>query len=145
MGYFCLFFCNAKRKLWKFNLRKISWNQLIVTCYCFHEKFFHCIQIAQCGNCRNSLSHFVRKNFVKAMKEITKYIVDLTKKNSFRENFSFFHTAAVNCSTMPKCGKTKNFLTLNFFPVKSTTYLVILLVKHRFHEIFVKNLESKFP
>ena len=32
---------------------------------------------AQCGNCRNSLSHFFRH--VKTTKEITKYIVDLTK------------------------------------------------------------------
>ena len=30
----------------------------------FTDIYFH---IAQCGNCRNSLSHFIRKNFVKAM------------------------------------------------------------------------------
>ena len=36
----------------------------------------------QCGNCRNSLSHYFRKNSVKTMvllyKEMTKYVVDLT-------------------------------------------------------------------
>ena len=38
-----------------------------------NSRNFHTVHVKQCENCRNSLSHFFRKNLVKAMglKEIT--------------------------------------------------------------------------
>ena len=48
----------------------------------------------QCGNCRNSLSHVFRKNFVKAMVLLKKLPPMLKsrfdEKNSVRENFPLF-------------------------------------------------------
>ena len=56
-------------------------------------------QCAQCGNCRNSLSHFFRKNFVKAivlpMKLLKCWFEDIF---SVRENFTFFHTVLLSLS-----------------------------------------------
>ena len=71
--------------------KNFSWNQFNITYWCITE-----YGKSQCGNCRNHLSHFFRKNFVKAMVLLKKLLV--------RENLSSFHT-------VPQCGNYGNSLT----------------------------------
>ena len=61
---------------------------------CFHEIFVK-NPCAHCGICRNLLSHFFGKNFVKTTflltKSLSKYLI-WRNMFSVRVNFSFFHT-----------------------------------------------------
>ena len=75
-----------------------NFKELLVTA---NVRNFH--TVAQCGNYSNSLSHFYCKNFVKAMVLVKDLLrVDLTKKISERENFSFFHIVR-KILTIPRC------------------------------------------
>ena len=78
--------------------------------------FPHCaVELSQCGNCCNLVSHIFGKNFVKVtflLKEITKYLIDFMK-------YFFCETKSLifpHCD----CGKVKNLLSLKKYFVKST-------------------------
>ena len=76
--------------------------------------------LAQCGNCRNSLSYFFRKNFVKATVLLKKLL------NSWFDEKNFQWERIFRFSTL-WCGNDRNLLSLFFG--KSFVKVMVLLTK----------------
>ena len=88
-------------------------------CQNFRNYVPHTVCSAQCGNCRNSLSHFYRKNFVKAMVLLKKL-----QKSWFDE--IFFSEREFLCG---------------FYEICEITYNLHLLICTNLHfSVFISNL-----
>ena len=95
----------------KISVKSTSLVQSLIWRKNINFSFFHSYS-SQCGNCRNSLSHFFRKNFVKAMVLLKKLL------NSWFDDF-FFQWERISrfftlCSLHPHDFLQK-FCQINFF------------------------------